>query len=608
MTPRNRPSDVRDSDGRPIQTGPSIQSNHTSSAEIDGCGFSGRTSISRSDLSTLYRSHHKSISKKAIPWLLIALLYPFYISVEPSIPLLTVFDSGQPPWLSVPNPSLSLSIVILFPLLGVLSREEVKPRIDIVIKYLRVSSQAQESDGNSLDTQDDFLEDELAKLCPEEVVTIGDTWESAASMLRESIKQVLNEVEGEDQTYCLMIRDLDRLSRADPFEACTFLWLLKTYDVILYVHGEGYYDFSDHFDALRLFMQLVRAREGYEQIITNGADGRRKAIKRGEWPAPAPYGFDKQDDKLVLNGTETAVLQRALELLRDQEDSVKSAWERLGEEFDEDDLPAYQSFLVILRNPIIKGEMQFDGKVLNECPAILSEEEFDELQAQLGDRSNDEIDHNIDPWINRIVERYGVEPSVDLFSDILAPICPECGDTVHVRNRTTRRGEEVYRYRCSNHPGYQDDDDDDEDEDTDENESATETCDFEAPLLSEDGFLGEWDFTAPITCPVCQMPAEDDRWEQSPTKVNGIVQDCQYCGVLIDIALPEDKMERALEIPDAALRVFGDNWPLDSEDNDSDQGSDDKQKTEDHGDSEHSTLNDFFGDNQQTDTDQSSVA
>lgn len=542
-------------------------------------------------------------------FLLIALLYPIYISHEPTVPLQTEFCIGHPSWISGPNPSFWPSLAFLLPLLGTLTRDEVKDLVDKYIKYTRVSSQSQESDGDSLNTQDDFLEDELAKHNPEEVVTIGDTWESAASMLRESIKQVLDVVEEEDGTCCLMIRDLDRLSRAEPFEACTFLWLLKTYDVILYIHRDGYYDFSDHYDGLRLYMKLVRAREGYEAIITNGAEGQRKAIERGEWPAAAPYGFDKDNDKLVLNDTESSILQRAVELLRNGDESVKGVWRRLGDEFDEDVLPAYQSFLDILRNPINKGEMRYGGEILNECPEIISEDTFDELQEQLGDRSNDKIEHDMDPWIHRIVERFGIEPSVELFSDILAPICPECGDIVHVQNRETRRREEVYRYRCSNHPGYQDsDEDDDSSEDTDENESTTETCDFDAPLLSEDGFLGEWDFTAPMTCSLCQMPLDDERWERSPTKVNGIVQNCEYCGLQYDIALPKDKVERAFEIPDAALRVFGDNWPLESEDNSSDRSADDKEKAEEDEGSENSSLNDFFGDEQQTDSDQGSSA
>ncbi|MFB6196821.1 MAG: recombinase family protein, partial [Halobacteriaceae archaeon] len=228
-------------------------------------------------------------------------------------------------------------------------REDVKELIDKVLMYPRVSSQDQE-EGTSLAKQNDALYGEAEAVVDEnDIIVIGNEWESAATMLRDNIDEIIDKVTNSEERYCLMFRNVDRLSRADPFEAATFCWIMKQNDVILYFDDLGYFDFSDLMQEMIIMMQLVQSREEYNKIRKRGSEGRKEVKEKGAYPAKAPFGFDKDDDNvLVVNEDEAEIIRRGAELAIEGDEelgveagNVRNVHDRLEKEYSDEYVPAY---------------------------------------------------------------------------------------------------------------------------------------------------------------------------------------------------------------------------------------------------------------------------
>lgn len=490
----------------------------------------------------------------------------------------------------------ALDPVWLVPLLGAVTFEEVVDKIDAVLKYPRVSSRSQE-DGTSLKSQNDKLNEEIEKLDPDRVITIGNEWESAKTMLRETIDEIVHIVKNSDERYCLMFRYVDRLTRADPLEACVFLWIMQQNDVILYFDELGYFDLEDLYQEMMLMMRFIQSREEYQKIRERGEDGRRKAKEKGEWPAAAPYGYSKNEDNHLERIDEQAeVVQRGIELVlygddhHDIEAGVASqAHDQLVKEFEEADVsvPVYQTFLNICRRELYTGKITHKGEVVASCPKILSQDEFEALQEVLKEREHTRNETHLDHALRKVIDRFGVDPSLVMFEDIIKGRCPECGDDVRVWGSDTRMGKRVINYRCVNHSDFVNEDEEDSESDTVDDD----TCSFEGPLL-HDKFLRKWESSVPITCPACQQPLNDDNWEDCVTKIGSIEQTCENCGCGVAIDLSNNKFERVWEVS-SKVRFFADESE-EQDDSDLENTSIDEDETEgDEDDDGNSDLSDF---------------
>lgn len=438
----------------------------------------------------------------------------------------------------------------LFPAVGLygLNDNEARQRIDKIIKYLRVSSDSQK-DQYGKDRQNRFINDELEELGIEDQFTISDDWESASTMLRGNMEEILDIVSGdEESTYCMMIGKVDRLSRAPPFEACTFFWLSKEYNVLFYFAGLGYFDFSEPTQQLRVFFELYQSRNEYLKISERTSEGQRSVKENGGVPGPAPYGYQKQDGTNIIQicDPEAKVIQDGVATLLETDASVASVWRDLKEKYNDEDieLPSYPAFLDILRRKKYTGILVHEGEPVGECPEIITEETFERLQQHLGERSRDEHDEEVEPILKSVIERFGLEPSLDLF-DVIKGRCPDCGGDVKPFGSTDRWGHRVRQYEC---------------EEVD--------CTFTGPLLSAE-VLRRWDNNLPILCPVCQTPADDGDWEKCHTKIEAIEQSCSECGTEFTIDFSEELMngyERGFELPEYAIDWFEDKNNSDSGD------------------------------------------
>jgi DNA invertase Pin-like site-specific DNA recombinase len=428
----------------------------------------------------------------------------------------------------------------LLPLVGFvgLDFEDAKEQIDKVIKYIRVSSESQK-DKSGKERQETPLQNEIAKLNVEEVFTIADEWESARTMLRENVEEVLDIVAGdEESTYCLMLEDVDRLSRAEPFEACVFFWIAKEHDLILYFDNLEYFDLSDPDQQLSIFFGLYQSRREYLKISEQTSSGQKSVKEDGGLPGPAPYGYEKLENTNILQicEEEAEVIREGVTQLLDTEAAIISVWRNLEDKYGDSDVnfPAYSTFLDILRREFYTGRIRHDGKVVGECPQILSDEEFESVQQIVDAKNREEHDEELDHILKSVIEQFEVDTSLELF-DVIKGRCPECGGDVETWGSTKRLGHRVRRYRCEN-----------------------EACDFTGALLSEKKSQ-RWENRLPILCPLCQTPADDADWEQSTTKIGAIEQTCDECGREYSIDLSEeltDGLKRGLEFPEYAISWF----------------------------------------------------
>lgn len=496
--------------------------------------------------SDLYQYTLKRIRNTGIPRSLIVLLFGAY-----ALTAAFMYQEGMVNWCfyKILNPDSPGWVVVT---LGIAkSREDVTHLIDRVLIYPRVSSPGQE-EGTSLEEQNNTLREEAeAVVDKDDIFIIGNEWESARTMLRENIDEIVAQVRNSEERYCLMFRNVDRLTRADPFEAATFCWIMKQNGVILYFSDIGYLDFSDLMQETILMMQFVQARQEYMKIKNRGSEGRKQLKQQGAYPAKPPFGYDKDDDdSLIRNDIEAEIIQRgaALAIEGDEElgvepGNVSDVHDQLENEYDEEDMPAYKTLLDSFRREIYTGKLKHNGEVVAECPKILSEETFSKLQDTIGERTSEADDHELDHALKQVIDWFGVDAALDLFEEIIKGKCPKCGGDVKPWGTTERMGHKVKKYRCVNHPGSGDN------EEGDTADDNIEACDFEGPLLSSK-FLREWESSVPLICPACQLPLDDEKWETSVTKLGYIEQTCDYCDTGIAVDLSQDKFERMKEIPE----------------------------------------------------------
>lgn len=564
-------------------------------------------------LNTLYKSIYKSISNRGIGVLLTAVLCIVFAGVW--IPDSAIKYGARVFIWCFYTLSEQPTVYWFVPLVGFagISPDKARQCIDIIIEYLRVSGQEQ-SKKHGKERQKDAIQDEIDNIDSEEVIPISKDWESASTMLRENIDAIVETVRSHpDKTVGLMIEDVDRLSRAPPFEAAVFLWVLSRFDVVFYFGNWGYFDFSDPYQQLIIFHALVGSRDEYNSIIERTSSGQKGVKEAGGFPGKAPFGYSKptaddetndnnHSNKLEINEQQAEVITQAVdEILATEDPVVQSIYDDLSDEAELEDFPEYGSFFSILRNEKYTGDLEHDDEIVGQIPQIISDEEYKRVINKIGKPDNSEND-DLDHSLRSIIERFGIDGSIQLF-DIIKGRCPKCGGDVDTKGSDTRWGHRVLNYECigaaTNSQEAIDDECEDSGEtdtdgaDVDDNEATADGCEFSGPLLNEP-FLQQWEPGLPIVCPRCQTPADEDDWSKSDGKISAVEQTCDACGLWYsaDVNTEYDSViERGMDHSDHAIRWF-DDTNRDSEDTDSqDEQSTDSVDTD--SDSTQGNFDDF---------------
>jgi len=322
------------------------------------------------------------------------------------------------------------------------------------------------------------------------------------------------------------------------------------------------------------FFALYRSRQDYNSIIERTSSGQKSIKMEGGFPGQTPFGYskiDKEDHELEINKQQAAVIQKAVERILSVEDpTVRPIWEDLKDEYatDIEYFPAYGSFLHILRSKKYTGENTHDGEVVGQIPEIISNDDYERVIEKIGkpdNKKNDDLDHVLES----IIDRFGIDGSIDLF-DIIKGQCPECGGDVKTKGSAERWGHRVLNYKCigatsntqeaTENKSESSCEADNDKADQDDDETTKEGCGFDEPLLSR-SFLQKWERGLPIVCPRCQTSADEDDWKKSDTKINAVEQTCDECGLWYsaDVGIEYDSpVQRGMDFPEHAIRIFDD--------------------------------------------------
>lgn len=222
----------------------------------------------------------------------------------------------------------------------------------------------------------------------------------------------------------------------------------------------------------------------------------------------------------------------------------------MTEEDDNEGSLAYSTLLRVVRaKEPYTGKLYHRGEVVNEddCPALISEERFQELQEVLTDpeqsaETDDEADHVVD----RVVEELGIDATLQIFGDVLQLRCPQCEGELREHGSETINGHRVQRYICENHQSL----------DAGSADSEND-CTFRQPLLTGK-FLREWDGVIPLTCPLCRVWIPDARWDDDPAQPNLIETWCSNCRHYVAVSASADKYKRMMDGDEGTINFFPD--------------------------------------------------
>lgn len=425
-----------------------------------------------------------------------------------------------------------------------------------VVVQTRTSNPGGSSE-TSHDRQDGYLEDEIQKLknhAPVEVVKRFNLKESAATMDRESIEEII-EMAKNDEFDILMVWAIHRLSRANPWDTFEFLLKLREYEVVVYSDRDGYFDWDNPDDASRLSNRISTSREWRNEIDRGARENNAKHLKKGRWPyGTPPYGTYKKgadDDEvdhheLVLKNDHEWIPNecfKAFEEGLDEEEiaeHVKSLIEKRGLDIDP---PSKFQVRNILGNEVFVGHLVLKrtGELIQKKEDLqcVDPELFTAVQKMRSDSDQDKGlqfgNDEFPEFVYRLILRFGQEYVVENV-DAIRWCCPKCNSTdINLSDTTVEFWDiNIPKIYCK--------------------ESH---CNYNGPAIRMKE-LHEIDTTLPLICSDCQRTGDFDVEPVDFDSGNDYYKyTCRHCGGTMIKDKQPNSVLRALDDPDNAIDLKG---------------------------------------------------
>lgn len=302
--------------------------------------------------------------------------------------------------------------------------------------YIRVSTEEQVREGFSISAQ----KEKLRAFCQvqdwNDYKYYIDEGLSAKDMNREQLQLLLKHIE-QGLVDTVLVYRLDRLTRSvldlykllDIFEkySCNFRSATEVYDTSTAMG--------------RMFITLVAAMAQWERenLGERVRMGQIEKARQGGYSALAPFGYDKKEDKLIINKDEANVF---LDMVEKIEEGL--SLRQLADYLDNCGYPPVRgykwhiaSIKSMLHNPVYYGSMRWLDEVIdNTHEGIITKERFDHLQKLLQER--------------QLKKKRKVN---SFFVYQMKLICPKCGNhltserSVYVRKKDGVM-KEYNHYRC----------------------------------------------------------------------------------------------------------------------------------------------------------------
>ncbi|WP_419078638.1 recombinase family protein [Phascolarctobacterium faecium] len=335
------------------------------------------------------------------------------------------------------------------------------------VLYPRVSTEMQ-VDGYSLEGQKNML----TRFADREEMIVVDTYEDAGKSGksiegRPAFQKMLRDIEdGLDIDYILVYK-LSRFGR-NAADILNSLELVQSYGVNLICIEEGI-DSSQTSGKLLISVLSAVAEIERENIIEQTMNGRREKARQGGWNGGfAPYGYTREDNKLMIEETEAVAIRKIFELYTSSEIGLGGIANQLNLQGIRK-IPRQNGTLedwtghfikLILDNPVYCGKIAYGRRTKEKVKGTKNDYQMKRNDDYILTEGQHKGIVSEEVWEKAHAKRLrtGVkQPSkigrdrVHLLSGLLK--CPVCGSPMYTNKHawTNKDGtyKEIYYYVCS---------------------------------------------------------------------------------------------------------------------------------------------------------------
>lgn len=485
-----------------------------------------------SNLNTLYKQELKGDIWTGIPVLIISFLCGLYAVFGNPIDDIGILTN--PPYIQVIFWLQFLSI-------GLISADEFEGARFVISDRVSTPEQKENAD---FDDRLQPIRTVVNKECNGQVVREITGAESGATMDREDLDKILEMAESDDFDV-LAVRDLDRLSRASPWETIDYLNDLREAEIILYEHPRQFFAWDDLNDFQLLTHKLFFSREWYQRLKEGRIEGVHRELEAGRWPFKPHFGYEKDEDKIYLDDSKGPILYRIFEIY-EQSGNFTTTQDEINDRFG-DDLEkelTKSRIRTVLTSKLCIGKLAYEGVVKNEIPALAAvpEHRFKNVQSVIESNSRTPANKIPEPIVD-VTSKFGIEYAQSILEQISFRRCKECGGELEPYSTTKVQGIPVEKVQCLD-------------------------CGYDGPLLSARD-LREIHQTAPLRCPFCYQ-SEYFEVEKSAHWLDMYEYSCENCSHRFHADVGPNKYRRYQNNPDMGIDIHN---------NIKDQGSEHETKT-----------------------------
>lgn len=405
-------------------------------------------------------------------------------------------------------------------------------------------SQPGQARGPSLQRQEEQTKDMVEKYDGELIDSI-QTEESATTLDRDSIDEIVSDAEAGNYDV-LGLPTLDRLTRADPWDAIDLMRTLYENDVIICTAYYGPYDWDDLQDFRRLANDIAFSREIVVKIKNGQKRGFSTRLKNRKWPfnKTPPTGFEIDDDlKLYLKDGIEKIAPAVFDIYTEGKSEADTKDEVNKEVLPEGDFEELTEAQIssILKNRMFRGELRYDGKVYAEVDEfeLISENDFQQAvetrqQNSPTYSSEDSVSEPLDSLdhVEKHAKRFGAHHTFLNILTRFVPHCDECDAAMDWDGTSTGQalGVNVPRFEC-------------------------EECDNKRNIPSKEE-LKAMHQVLPYRCPYCVGTEE---FTIRPIKQAGAkfdyIHECEVCGHTWGSNMSCNKLKRFLDHPELGFSL-----------------------------------------------------
>lgn len=355
--------------------------------------------------------------------------------------------------------------------------------------------------------------------------------ESGNTMDRESLSDFLDDVKTDDTLDGLGLMEVDRLTRADPFETIRFYSEMKERDALLFVSSLGFIDWGDLNDINQLLNQTVFARRWYLRIKQGSAGSIISDINDGKYPGKTPVGFETDEDHNIwVKEDEREFIYRTFKTYLREENRAETRrqmndWRR---KCKKEELSQSQ-YKTLLTSPMVKGHLTYKDQVINAEPElqVVDEDTFRRAQEIRRARKPSQTSNQDFPdFVARAGKRYGIEYIISILESF-NPQCRKCGGELIPNGNTGVLDVHLQSYVCVD-------------------------CGHQGPLIDETE-IQELHQTAPLRCPLC--PATERFEVEEIPGLGEYRYTCRRCSNSFKHDSPPNKTKRAIDYPETKFEM-----------------------------------------------------